>query len=176
LLTLKRRKGSALSKLHDDETGDLSMKLKAGAIAIIAIFVVGCTQTPGSRESAGTVIGTVVGGVIGSQIGGNAGARIASGLIGAAIGGFIGNRIGAALDAEDQKRLTEITRQSAASGGSRSFSSRRTGVTARTRVVGSSTSASGQACRTVEQQIVKRDGTVLSDQVTACRSGNQWVV
>jgi surface antigen len=152
------------------------MKMKAIAIAMIAMFAAGCTQTPGSREGAGTVVGTVVGGIIGSQIGGNAGARIASGLIGAAVGGFIGNRIGAALDAEDQRRLAAITQQSATSGAARSFSNRRTGVTARTRVLGSSTSASGQACRTVEQQIVKGDGTVLSDQVTACRSGNQWVV
>lgn len=146
------------------------------ALCLIGLSLAACNQTGRSREQAGTVIGAVAGGLIGSQIGGNAGARVAATLAGAAIGGLIGNRIGAALDAEDQRRLAAITRQSAASGAARSFSNRRTGVTARTRVVGTSTSFSGQACRTVEQQIIKRDGTTVSDRVTACRSGNQWVV
>jgi surface antigen len=146
------------------------------AITLIALLTSGCAQTTGKKEQVGTVMGAAAGGLIGSQFGGSTNERIAGSIIGAVLGGLIGNRIGAALDEEDRKRLAEITRQSAASGGVRSFKNSKTGVSAKTRVVSSSTSASGQVCRTIEQEVVTRDGTLLKDQVTACRTENGWVV
>lgn len=150
--------------------------IRIALVGTVAVFLAGCTQSAGSREQAGTVLGAVVGGVVGSQFGGGVGGRVAGAVIGTAIGGFIGNRIGAALDEEDRQRLAAITRQTAATGSARQFRSARSGAVVRTRVTNTSRSPSGQACRTVEQEVVTRSGAVSRDSVTACRTSSGWVV
>lgn len=150
--------------------------MKKLCVLLIGVLLAGCTQTAGPRQEVGTVAGALIGAAIGSQFGGNAGARVGAALLGAAIGGVIGNRIGAALDEQDRRQLALITQQTASTGSARAFTSRRTGVKARTRVVANTRNASGQACRTVEQEILKKDGAVLKDTVTACRTNTGWVV
>lgn len=147
------------------------------AVVVLALGLAGCnTPQMGQRESIGTGVGALAGGIIGASIGGNAGQRIVGGLVGAAIGGFIGNRIGAYLDEQDRRNMASITNAAFASGGTRSFSNRRTGVRGTARVVNTSTQG-GQTCRTVQQEVVLRDGSVQRDTVNGCRvAGGRWVV
>lgn len=152
------------------------MRSKFFIATCAAVSLAACSPTGGNKEQIGTVMGAAVGGIVGSQFGGSAGAQVAGGLLGAALGGLIGNRIGAALDEDDRKKLAAITQQSAASGGARAFKNSKSGISGRTRVTGTSTNAAGQMCRTVDQEIVKRDGTVLKDQVVACRTEKGWVI
>jgi surface antigen len=144
--------------------------------AASAVFLVGCNQTAGPRQQSGTVIGALVGGAIGSQFGGNVGSRIAAGVLGAAIGGLIGNQIGGYLDEQDRARLAAITRQTAITGSTRQFTSLKSGARVRTRVVNTRVNVAGDTCRTVEQEIVLRDGTAARDTVQACRTNGQWQV
>jgi surface antigen len=127
----------------------------------------------GPRESEGTAAGAIFGGIIGGALGGRGAAAVGGALAGAAIGGFIGNRIGAALDEEDRRALIETTRAAAASGKSRSYTNKRTGVKARAQVV-SSRQVDGRQCRTIKQEVVLKDGSVLSDTVRACKGPNGW--
>jgi hypothetical protein len=52
---------------------------------------------------------------------------------------------------------------------------KRTGVRARAQVV-SSQKVQGRPCRTVKQEVVLKDGSVMSDTVRACRGPNGWEV
>jgi surface antigen len=144
-------------------------------VVLVGLVASSCTQTAGPRQQGGTVIGAVIGGVVGSQFG-SGGGQVAATLIGAALGGLIGNRIGAYLDEEDQRRLAEITQSSLASGSSRSFKNARTGVSGNAKVIETSTNASGQLCRTVQQEVILKDGARLNDTVSACRGAKGWVV
>jgi surface antigen len=154
-----------------------SLRNKASA-AVCAAFALGIAATPiqaqmGPRESEGTAAGAIFGGIIGGALGGRGAAAVGGALAGAAIGGFIGNRIGAALDEEDRRALIETTRAAAASGKSRSYTNKRTGVKARAQVV-SSRQVDGRQCRTIKQEVVLKDGSVLSDTVRACKGPNGW--
>jgi uncharacterized protein YcfJ len=150
---------------------------RAAAVTIAALVLAGCAQTTGPREGAGTLAGAAIGGLVGSQFGGDTGSRLLAGAAGALIGGFIGNRVGAYLDAEEQRRLQEITRQTVRTGATRSFTGRN-GLRVRTRVVDNSTNAVGDTCRRVEQQVILTSGAVAADTVTACRDRRtgQWSI
>lgn len=148
----------------------------------IIVFLVLVFSTPvwaqpmGPNETIGTFGGALVGGAVGSMFGGNAAGHIVGGIAGAAIGGFLGNRIGASLDEQDRRSLALATQKSMSSGGRSGFSNKRTGVRATTRVTGTSKNLTGQTCRTVEQEVVLKDGSVSKDTVTGCKGPNGWAV
>lgn len=129
----------------------------------------------GPQESGGTLGGSILGGVIGGAIGGRGSRAVVGAVAGAAIGGMIGNRIGAALDAQDRAAVAQATRSAMTSGKSRSYVSKRTGIKARAQVV-SSTKTAGRECRTIKQEVVLKDGSVLNDTVRACKGPNGWEV
>jgi uncharacterized protein YcfJ len=144
------------------------------ALAILAGSVMPAAQG-GPREEEGTAAGAILGGVIGGLIGGRGAAAVGGAFAGAAIGGFIGNRIGAALDEEDRIAFERATRRAIVSGRSQRYRNKRTGVSARAQVV-SSQKVQGKPCRTVKQEVVLKDGKVMSDTVRACRGPNGWEV
>jgi surface antigen len=133
-------------------------------------------QQMGPKETGGTVGGALIGGVLGSALGGSGAGRIVGGVAGAAVGGFIGNRIGASLDEEDRRAMSRSTRSAMTSGSSSQFTNKKTGVRGTAKVIGNSRNASGQACRTVAQEVVLKDGSVVRDQVTGCKGPNGWAV
>lgn len=150
-------------------------------VAIFLVLLLLCVGTAraqemGPKETMGTVGGALLGGVFGSMIGGNAAGHIVGGIAGAAIGGFIGNRFGASLDEQDRIALAQATKRAMTSGGRSSFSNRNTGVRGTARVTGTSKNLVGQTCRTVEQEVVLKDGSVSRDTVTGCKGPNGWSV
>jgi len=146
---------------------------------LAALSILAGTVAPapaqGPHEEGGTAAGAMLGGVIGGLIGGRGGAAVGGAIAGAAIGGFIGNRIGAALDEEDRIAFERATRRAIISGKSQRYANKRTGVRARAQVV-SSQKVQGKPCRTVKQEIVLKNGNVVSDTVRACRGPNGWEV
>jgi len=127
----------------------------------------------GNKESQGTIGGALIGGLVGGLIGGGGSNSVVGAIAGTAIGGFIGNRIGASLDEQDRIALARATRNAFASGRSQSFSGR--SGRGRAAVV-SSTNVDGKPCRTVKQEVILKDGSVLNDTVSACRGPNGWQV
>jgi surface antigen len=131
----------------------------------------------GQKEAQGQEIGSIVGNIVAPYI--PVGNSVAGQLLQAnagTIGGLIGGAIGAALDEEDRKALEESTRVAFRSGKPQTFSNRKTGVRASVRVTGSRTNEEGRQCRTVKQEVKLKDGTALSDTVSACRGPNGWEV
>ena len=146
------------------------------ACAILFIGTAAPSQAQmGPQESGGTLGGSILGGVIGGAIGGRGSSAVVGAVAGAAVGGMIGNRVGAALDAQDRAAVAQATRAAMASGKSRSYVSKRTGIKARSQVV-SSTKGAGRECRTIKQEVVLKDGSVLNDTVRACKGPNGWDV
>jgi len=129
----------------------------------------------GPQENQGTIGGALLGGIIGGLIGGGGSNSVVGGIAGAAIGGLIGNRIGASLDEQDRAALARVTRAAFVSGRSQQFSGGRSGARGRAEVV-STNNVDGQPCRTVKQEVVLKDGSILSDTVSACRGPNGWQV
>jgi surface antigen len=127
----------------------------------------------GPKEQQGTFGGALIGGLIGGAIGGRGGSAVVGAIAGTAIGGFIGNRIGASLDEKDRVAFARATRRAFSSGRTQTFSGR--SGRGRAEVTSSST-VNGQPCRTVRQEVVLKDGSVLSDTVSACRGPNGWQV
>jgi surface antigen len=147
-------------------------------IGILVLTVSGAAAHAqmGPKESGGTVGGALIGGVLGSALGGSGAGRIVGGVAGAAVGGFIGNRIGASLDEEDRRAMSRSTRSAMTSGSSSQFANKKTGVKGSAKVISNTRNASGQACRTVAQEVVLKDGSVVRDQVTGCKGPNGWAV
>lgn len=143
------------------------------ALGIIATCAVPVQAQMGPRESEGTAAGAIFGGVLGGVLGGRGAGGVGGAIAGAAIGGLIGNRIGAALDEEDRAALARTTQRAITTGKSRRYTNKRTGVKARAQVV-SSRRVDGRECRTVKQEVVLKDGSVLSDTVRACKGPNGW--
>lgn len=154
--------------------------LVAGALAVALAAPSLVTPSPAlaqmSKEDQGTIGGALLGGAVGSMFGGGTGGHVAGGIIGAVVGGVIGNQIGRALDEEDRRQLEQMTRRTITTGGGQTYRNRKTGVVAKTRVTKQNKNAKGEACRTVEQEVVLKDGTVNRDTVSACRGPNGWVV
>lgn len=145
------------------------MKIVLCGVLLASLALAGC-ETTGPKQQGGAVLGAIAGGILGSQIGGDTGT-----VVGIVAGGFIGGAIGSELDAQDRKRLEQITRSSMTTGSVRSFRNPKTGVKATTRVVKSSNSG-GQACRTVQQDVVLADGRIARDTVRGCKGKNGWSV
>lgn len=159
------------------------MIARSGICLAVAVAVGGLVATTpasaqfmGPKEEIGTGTGALIGGIVGSFVGGGAGARVGAAVAGAVIGGVIGNRIGAALDEEDRRQAEAMTRATMSSASSRSYTNKRTGVRVKTRVTSTSKNASGQTCRTVQQEVVKPDGQVVTDTVKGCRGADGWKV
>ena len=129
----------------------------------------------GPNESSGTAAGAIFGGIIGGVLGGRGGSAVGGAIAGATVGGLIGNRIGAALDEEDRAAVARVTRSAIRTGRTRHYRNKRTGVKAKARVV-RSRKVEGHECRTVKQEVVLKDGSVLSDTVRACKGPNGWQV
>jgi surface antigen len=155
-----------------------SNRASAAVCATLALGIAAACAVPaqaqfGPRESEGTAAGAIFGGIIGGALGGRGGGAVAGAIAGSVIGGLIGNRIGAALDEEDRRAFEQTTRVAITSGKSRRYTSKKTGVKARAQVV-SSRQVDGRECRTVKQEVVLKDGSVLSDTVRACKGPNGW--
>ena len=88
---------------------------------------------------------------------------------------MVGSRIAAALEEEDRVAFERTTRRAMTSGKSQRYRNKHTGLRARVDVVGSQ-KVQGKECRTVKQEVVLKDGKVLSDTVRACRGPNGWQV
>jgi surface antigen len=147
----------------------------AAMIAVMLATAMPSRAQMGPQEGAGTAAGALLGGVIGGVAGGRGGGGVAGAIAGAAIGGFIGNRIGASLDEQDRQAMARATRAAAASGGSKQFSNRKTGVRGRAQVV-SSQSVDGRQCRTIRQEVTLKDGSSVNDTVRACKGPRGWEV
>lgn len=135
------------------------------------------TDQTGQKEAQGTLVGSVVGGMIGGYIpGGNSVAGQVLRSQAGTIGSLVGGAIGAALDEEDRQRLAQATRAAIAGGQPKSFSNKQSGVRGKVTVTRSHVNDSGQQCRTVKQEVIVKDGTTLSDTVSACKGPNGWDV
>jgi surface antigen len=152
--------------------------MTAIAVAAICSGLLACSGTEyGQKEAQGQEIGSIVGGMVAPYIGGGSAAGQFLQANAGTIGGLIGGAIGAALDEEDRLALERDTRAAFASGQTRSFSNRKTGVRATVKVTGTRVNAEGRQCRTVRQDVRLKDGTSLSDDVSACRGPNgNWDV
>ena len=159
-------------------TQSMSKKLCAVAVAgAMSVTLIGCAETTGPKQESGAVIGAVAGGLLGAAIGGGHGGRaVAGAIIGAVAGGMIGSAIGASLDEQDRIEMERITQASFETGAERTYSSPRTGVRAKTRVVKTTKNADNKTCRTVQQEVTLKDGTTKTDTVSACRGDSGWVV
>ena len=154
---------------------DRRLMCGVAALAILAGSMTPASAQMGPREGEGTAAGAIIGGIVGGLIGGRGGAAVGGAIIGTVVGGLIGNRIGAALDEEDRVAFERATRRAITSGKSQRYTNKRTGVRARASVV-SSQKVEGKPCRTIKQEVVLKDGNVVSDTVRACRGPNGWEV
>lgn len=162
-----------------------SWNAKFGARAVIAAaigtFLIGCANPTsydqvGQKQAQGNQIGTIVGSMAAYIPGGGSVAGQVLQSHGSTIGGLVGGAIGAALDEEDRQALERATRAAFVSGQKKSFSNRRTGVRGSVTVTANTKNANGQPCRTVKQEAVLSDGSVLSNNVSACKGANDWEV
>lgn len=144
------------------------------ALCFVATTIGPVNAQMGQKESQGTIGGALIGGIVGGLVGGGGSNSVIGGIAGAAIGGLIGNRIGASLDQEDRAALARATRNAFASGKSQRFS-RRSGAHGAVSVV-SSSNVDGKPCRTVKQEVILKDGNIVTDTVSACRGPRGWQV
>ena len=150
--------------------------------AAIASSLVACASPTsydqtGQKQAQGSQIGSIVGSVVGSYIpgGGSVAGQVLQSQAGN-IGSLVGGAIGAALDEEDRQALARATRAAFVTGQRKTFSSSRTGVRGSVTVTANTRNSSGQPCRTVKQEAVLPNGTVVSDIVSACKGPNDWEV
>ena len=129
----------------------------------------------GPKERQGQEIGGLLGGFLsaipgGSSVGGQIARQLAP-TVGAAVGGSIG----AQLDEEDRQALARATRRALSSGSTQSFSSKSV-TRGNATVLSNSKNAEGQPCRTIKQDLVMKNGTVLSETVSGCKGPNGWQI
>ncbi|MGE0565502.1 MAG: glycine zipper domain-containing protein [Pseudolabrys sp.] len=161
-------------------SGSFRLPYKSFVIALSAILLspsalpIPAHAQMGPKETQGTIGGALIGGIVGGLVGGRGSGAVVGAIAGTAIGGLIGNRIGASLDAQDRAALARATRAAFTSGKSQHFS-RKSGTRGRVDVT-SSSRVDGKPCRTVRQEVVLKDGSVLTDTVSACRGPNGWQV
>jgi hypothetical protein len=104
-------------------------------------------------------------------LGGGGGSAIGAAVAGAAVGSMIA----AALNEQDRAAVARVTRSAISTGKTRHYRNKHTGVKAKAQVV-NSRKIEGRKCRTVKQEVVLKDGSVLSDTVRACMGPNGWQV
>jgi surface antigen len=152
----------------------------ASAIVLICAVLAACSTGEvgqyGQKEAQGQEMGSIIGGIVAPYI---PGSSVAAQIVrnnGDLIGGIIGGAIGAALDEEDRKALEKSTREALASGKTKTFANRKTGVQGTVKVTGSRVNDEGRQCRTVQQDVKLKDGSALKDTVSACKGPNGWEV
>lgn len=142
---------------------------------LVATTLVSCTQ-PLSQEESGTLTGAVVGGLVGSLFGSGTGQGLAAGA-GTVAGAMIGNNIGKGLDqasaAEAQRGFNaeESTHHSTwhDNQGAEGTSYKLTTYPPYTK--------NGKTCRRYHSEVIHADGSTVSSQGLACRSGHDdWVI
>ena len=150
-------------------------KLTSRSIGILAAFgLLATAHSPAAAQSKttdGAILGGIFGGIIGAVV---PGANNATRILAPVVGSLIGASIGAQLDAADRAAMESNTRRAISSGSGRNFSSR--GGRGRVVVTNTGNNSNGQPCRTAKQEFTKADGTVVSDQVSACKGPNGWGV
>ncbi|MCK5373839.1 MAG: glycine zipper 2TM domain-containing protein [Alphaproteobacteria bacterium] len=132
-----------------------------------------------SKQEIGTLVGAGSGALLGSKFGkgdGKIAATIAAGIF----GGYIGNKIGSYLGEQDRQKLALSTQKTFETGKTQSWSNPKTNVSATTKIVDTPTSriaaTAHKECNTVEQEIVLKDGSTKTENVTACKGANGWEV
>ena len=165
---------------HGSREGGPAVRHVVPALCAAAICsaLVACSSTEyGQKEAQGEEIGSIIGNMVAPYIGGSSAASQFLQANAGTIGGIIGGAIGAALDEEDRQALERSTRQAFASGQTKSFTNRKTGVHATVKVTGTRVNEQGRQCRTVRQEVKLKDGKTLADNVSACRGPNgNWDV
>ena len=163
--------------------------------------MISCQQNSSNsayKEAAFTLGGSGLGAYIGSQFGKGSGKTVAT-LAGAAIGGFAGNNIASMLSKEDQQKLSTNTIKTVETGKSQSFHNPNTGISSTTKVVDNgkkgtasnnnssgtfrrssqhdmseTSSVANDTCKTVEQSITLKDGTIKQQNVEMCKGPKGW--
>jgi surface antigen len=150
-------------------------------IVSICSALLACSTTTsydqvGQKQEQGEEIGSIIGDMLGTYlpVGNSVAGQVLKTHAGT-IGGLVGSAIGASLDEEDRQALDKATRASFESGQSKNFTNKRTGVRGSVTVTNSRVQ-SGQPCRTVKQDVRLKNGTALSENVSACRGPNGWEV
>ena len=165
--------------MGDKVQGGARRGVHAVAIVLMCAGVGACAGGPGeygTKEAQGQEMGSIIGSIVAPYI---PGSSVAASIVrsnGDLIGGLIGGAIGASLDEEDRKALEKSTREAFASGKSKSFSNKKTGVQATVKVTGTRVNEQGKQCRTVQQDVKLKDGSALKDTVSACKGPNGWEV
>ena len=149
-------------------------------IVTICFALLACSTTTsydqvGQKQEQGEEIGSIIGDMLGTYlpVGNSVAGQVLKTHAGT-IGGLVGSAIGASLDEEDRQALDKATRASFESGQSRSFTNKRTGVRGSVTVTNTRLNQSGQQCRTVKQDVKLKDGTALSENVSACKGPDGW--
>lgn len=152
---------------------NLKLYLMAGAVSMCAATA---ALAQGPKEQEGGMLGNMLGGILGSVIpGGNSvGGQILR-TMAPTIGGLIGSSIGAQLDEQDRQALAAATRSALSSGKRARSTGKQSGFILTATPGPTTTNASGQQCRTITQEVVKKDGSKLSDTVSGCKgSDGKW--
>ena len=150
--------------------------VKLGIVAGVLSVGTSIAAAQGPKETEGQMLGNMIGSILGNVIpgGSSVGGQIARTLA-PTIGGVIGSNIGAQLDEEDRRALEQATRRAISNGSRQSFRGK-SGTKGSVTVTGNSKNDKGQPCRTVTQEVEKKDGTVLRDTVSACKGESGWKV
>lgn len=147
------------------------MRLKSLAIvALLALFTAGCADSPGPKQTVGTVGGAVLGGLLGSQVGGGSGRLWATGA-GAVLGALAGSEIGKSLDRADQMYMSQTTQASlehTKSGTTSTWNNPDTGHSGTVTPTDTYKQDDGSYCREF-QQTVTVGGEMQEAYGTACR-------
>ena len=142
------------------------------ALSVMCSSLAAVAQGP--KEQQGQAVGGFLGNILsvipgGGSVGGQIARQMAP-TIGAAVGGSIG----AQLDEEDRQALARATQRALSSGNAQSFRGKSSGARGNATITSNSKAANGQPCRTVKQDVILKNGTVLSDTVSACKGPNGW--
>lgn len=147
-------------------------------IVVICMALAGCETM--SKQQMGTGVGAIAGGILGTQIGGGTGKIIAT-VGGAALGGLLGSQLGKYLDTQDKSKADAASRQALETGRTQTWTNPETGVRGTVQVVNtpnrSKPVAAGtpaRQCRTTKHDIVLKDGSTRTEDVTACKGPNGW--
>ena len=162
--------------------GDYDMRTgfrRRSGVGLVAACAMAASLTganaQGSKEEQGSVLGGIFGAIVGNVIpGGGIGSEIAR-TAAPFVGSAIGASIGAQLDEEDRQALAAATKRAFSSGSSQSVRGKH-GSKISVKVAANTKNAAGQQCRTVRQDVILKNGSTLSDTVSACKDGRGWVI
>lgn len=151
------------------------MRFLGTVLTLIVICSPVVASAQGPKEQQGQVMGGFLGSIL-SAIpgGGSVGGQIARQMA-PTVGTAVGGSIGAQLDEEDRQALARATQRALSSGNAQSFRSKSV-ASGNATVTSSSKNADGERCRTIKQDVVLKNGTVLSNTVSGCKGPNGWQI